>query len=220
MGFLKIMIIAIPLQKQSYYTELLFCLRSIEKYILNPKILIIGDFIPDWLTNVTQICVADIHGRKQLSIRKKILAALEYSKEILFMSDDVYLLKPYEKKYYSSGTLKQIGESGSKPLVKQLEALSKPIKNYDVHCPIIYKQDFKEVSKLFSSDCIIKSFYGNYLELPSVEMWDYKVNKKMSVEEIKKHISLRPYFSTGITGLQYALPVLEELFKNKSQFEL
>jgi hypothetical protein len=212
------MTVMIPLQPQVDYTELKFTLRSIEKW--TGVVIIVGEDLPEWITNVTRIEVSDIKGKKQLSIRKKIISALEYRPEFLFLSDDVYLLSEPKRVFYSSGTLKQIGEGGSKPLQAQLEKLNKPTKCFDVHCPIFYEREKFKALECFTSECIIKSAYGNFHEVESINMPDFKINHKMTPAEIKQAIKDRPYFSTGPQGLKYALPVLQELFSNKSKFEL
>ena len=102
------MIVCYPLTTQLDYTELRYSLRSIEKYLQDvEEVIIVGDNLPDWINNVTQIILPDIKGKKQLSIRRKILAALNYTDEILFMNDDVYFLKPSNDfPYYYHGYLK------------------------------------------------------------------------------------------------------------------
>jgi hypothetical protein len=208
----------IPLFAQSDYTELRYVLRSVEKWA--DEVIIVGSEIPEWIKNITWIEVSDIKHKKQLSIRKKIISALEYKPEILFISDDVYLLQEPKKVFYSSGTIKQVGESGARPLQGQLEAMNKPIKCFDVHSCIWYEREKFKALEVFTSDCILKSAYGNFHEVESVNMPDFKVNGKMTVEEIKSIIKNRPYFSTGPQGLKYALPVLQELWPVKSKFEL
>lgn len=214
------MICFYPLYPQQDYTELRFSLRSVEKYLKPKEVVIAGVYIPDWLINVTQLRIADRPGRKQLNIRRKIYAGLTYAKEILFLSDDVYLLKPYQQVYYSSGLLKKQGESGARIAEDVLRKVGKTEKTFDVHSPIFYQQDFKEIMQVFPAGSVIKSAYGNYKEVESVEMWDCKVDKKMKPEEIYSWIQDRPYFSTGHQGISSALPVLQELFPNKSKYEL
>lgn len=209
-----------PLSEQADYTELKYSLRSIDKYFPGKEVIIVGHNLPEWITGVTQIHVKDIPGRKQLNIRIKILAALEYSKEIFFLSDDVYLLKEAEQKYYFDRLLSNIGEGGAKPLSDQLKALNKPTNCWDVHCPIIYERNKFRALEVFTGECIIKSMYSNFHEICGEYMPDFKVNRKMSVEDIKLAISDRPYFSTGPSGLIYCLPVLNELFPLKSKYEL
>lgn len=209
-----------PLYPQSDYTELRFSLRSFEKYLKPTEVIIGGVHLPEWITNVTQIKIKDLPGRKQLNIRRKIYAGLTYTTEFLFSSDDVYLLKPYKLAYYSSGTLKKQGESGARICEEKLRQLGKPEKIYDVHCPIFYRQDFKTVMENFPAGSVIKSAYGNFLELDSGPMWDCKVDKKIDADKIKNWIAERPYFSTGPAGLSSAFPILQELFPKKSKYEL
>lgn len=208
----------IPLKPQDDYTELKFTLRSIQKWA--DEVIIVGEDLPLWAKNVTWLPIKDIPGRKQLSIRKKIISALQYKSEFLHLADDVYLLTEPKKIFYSSGSIKNRGESGSRPLQAQLEAIGKPIKDYDVHCCIYYEREKFKALEVFQAECIIKSAYGNFHELESTAMPDFKINSKMTPEEIKGAIKNRPYFSTGPQGLKYALPVLAELFPLKSKFEL
>lgn len=215
------MTVAYPLTVQPDYTELKFSLRSIEKYLTKPfKVLIIGNHVPDWLTNVTQIQIPDVPGRKQLSIRIKILAALEYAKEILFMNDDVYLLHPGCFPYYFHGELKNYSEPGSKALYEQLVKSGKPAKHFDGHYPLFYNRDFKEMSKNFSGDCIIKSMYCNYMGIEGTFAPDCKLIKATKPELVREFIKDKSCFSTGVFSLSGALPVLNELYPNKSKFEI
>lgn len=223
-------VIMYPLQVQLDYTELKFSLRSLEKYIQEPfEVVIIGEILPGWITNITHLKLKDIPGRKQLSIRRKILAGLEYSDEVFFMNDDIYLLNPANTAnypFYYSGDLSTIGETGGRLLMDQLKAQNKPILHYDIHTPIIYERaKFKEL-EVFGADCIIKSMYCNYHEIEGRYCVDMKYNKKQDSESIKQEIrhwmwvNDQPCFSTGPQGLLSVLPVLENLFPNKSKYEL
>jgi hypothetical protein len=212
-----------PLANQLDYIELRFSLRSVEKYISEPiEVVIVSEMLPDWITNITHLRLKDIPGRKQLSIRRKILAGLEYSKEVFFMNDDIYLLKPTDTKdypYYFSGDLSKIGEGGARPLMNQLQAQGKPKKHFDIHVPIIYESAKFKALEGFGADCIIKSMYCNYHEIEGIDLPDFKINKKTPVTEIMERIKSEPCFSTGPQGLQSALPVLEKLYLNKSKYE-
>lgn len=218
------MVIMYPLQSQNDYTELLFSLRSIEKYFSKPKeIIIVGDRIPDWLTNVTVITVGDIVGRKQLTIKKKIIASLRIAEKIFFMNDDVYLLEEtdgYSYPYYFMGSLSMVGESGARPLQDQLKKMKKPEKNFDIHQPLVYDQRFIEVFEKFPPDVIIKSCYCNFLNIEGIPYLDFKINKKMNQREIEMTLLHRNYFSTGPVGLGSAIPVLQKLFPDKSKYEV
>ena len=213
------MIAAYPLKKQSDYTELKYSLRSIALYLQPTEVIIIGDKIPDWIDNVTWIKLGDVVSQANLSVRWKTIAALEYTNEILHMNDDIYLLKPYEPVYYSSGTLHGKGESGAKQLMKELQTINKPIK-YFGHYPAVYRNDFIPVLSNFSSDCVTKSAYLNYLEVDSIEVPDCKIITAMKEDMIYKFISDKPCFSSGAHSLKSCLPVLQKLFPGKSKYEV
>jgi hypothetical protein len=217
------MVICYPLQNQNDYIELKYSLRSL-KFLTEPfEVVIVGDKIPDWITSITQIKLPDIPGQKQISIKRKILAALEYSQTIFFMNDDIFLMKPTDPNsypYYWSGKLKAIRESGTKPLQTALEAVKKPIKHFDVHTPIIYDQRFKEIAEKYPQHTIIKSMYSNHLEIEGTEMTDCKILKEGSQEAIKQRINGSPCFSSSAGGLKSTLKVLRELFPYKSKYEL
>ena len=218
------MFIVYPLQAQYDYTELLFSLRSVEKYFTPPyEVVVVGDKIPEWLTNVTQICVPDILGRKQLTIKKKIYAALEvYPTDHFFMNDDVYLLEETDGKYpyFYQGMLTTVGESGARPLLNELTKMGKPIKNFDLHQPLIYDYRFKDVFANFPSEVIVKSCYCNFLGIDGEYYPDLKINRKIERADIEAAIKGRKYFSSGPSGLGYVIPVLQTLFPKKSNFEL
>lgn len=200
----------------------MFSLRSVEKFVTPPyEILLVASQIPDWITGVTQMAVQDISGKKQLSIRRKILAALEYAEEIFFMNDDIYLLEPMNTiPFYYSGNLKNYSESGSKPLQKQLEAMGKPAKHFDIHYPIIYGQDFKKVSENFTDNVILKSMYCNFMEIEGNEILDCKLVKDTKPEMIKEFVKNKPCLSTGTLSLKSAIPFLKEMLPFKSKFEI
>lgn len=218
------MVVAIPLATQTQYSELKYALRSIEKNLPEMEVVIIGAHIPDWLHNITQIIIPDIPGRKQLTIRRKIFAALTYSDRILFSNDDIYFLKPVNPEtlpYYTKTiTLTKETEGGVRPLRKTLEAMGKPINHYDCHYPIVYERTKFCELEMFPADCIIKSMYGNYHELPPEPIQDCKIDRKATPEMIRSMVKYFPCLSTGPIGLPSVLKVLEEIFPNKSKYEL
>lgn len=214
------MTVAYPLKKQSDYTELRYSLRSIALYLQPKEVLIIGEKLPDWINNVTWIYLPDIVSKKQLTIKYKTLAALQYSKQVLQMNDDVYLLSPYVPGYYYHGDLKSVGESGAKPLLKELEKLNKPTKNYDGHYPISYDNRFTEVFSNFNEDVIVKSAYCNYLGIDGEFVPDNKIITINKQDEIRKFVDGRSSFSTGSYSFESCKFILQELFPNKSVYEL
>lgn len=211
--------IAYPLTSQKDYTELKYSLRSVERYLSRSEVLIIGETLPDWITNVTWIRLPDVSGRKQISVRRKIYAALEYANEVLFMNDDIYFLKTINPPYYFNGDLKKYTFSGSAQLQKELKALGKPTKNFDLHYPIVFREDFKEVMENFSGDCLIRSAYCNYLEIEGEPIGDCKILQKPKEGTIENMVNTRPCLSTGTYSFTHCLPTLKNLFPHKSRFE-
>jgi len=213
--------IVYPLTKQIDYTELRYSLRSIEKYLTPPfEVIIVGDTMPDWINNVTQIELADVKGQPNFSVRRKVLAALEYAEEFLFMNDDIYLLQPDDFKVtYYSGDLKTKGESGAKSLLKQLEKEWR-YGLYFGHYPAIYKRDFIEIIQRFTNDVPTKSAYLNCTQAQCISIPDCKIMTAKKPEYIREFIKDKPCFSTGVYSIKGALPVLQELFPDKSKFEI
>lgn len=218
------MVIVYPLQTQADYTELLFSLRSIEKFFIPPyEVVIVGERLPDWITNVTQIIIPDLPGRKQFNIKRKIYSALEYSNPIFFMNDDVFLLEVtdgYSYPYYYQGNLQNQGEAGARPLLTNLLRLKKDIKNFDIHQPLVYDYQFKDVFVNFPSDVIVKSCYCNYLNIPGEAHVDLKINKAVAPLDVERMIQGRKYFSTGPSGIGSCVTFLRNLFPDKSKFEI
>lgn len=215
------MTVVYPLASQSDYTELKFSLRSIDTYLSKPfEVVVIGEKIPDWLNNVTWIELPDVPNKKQLSVRRKILAALELSDDILFMNDDFYFLKPSDIPYYSNGALKTYSYSGSKQLQVRLAELKKPAKHFDLHYPIVFKKDFVNIIENFPADCLIRSAYCNWLGIEGEQVSDCKFLRAPKPEVIQQAIQSKPFISTGEHSIKSILPTLLELFPQKSYFEL
>jgi len=211
------MTIAYPLKSQSDYSELRYSLRSIERFYRGNEVVIIGSKLPDWIDNVTWIRVEDIPNRKQLTIKYKILAALEYTDEIYFMNDDVFLLEPPTFKYYYHGDLASVGESGARPLLKQLQSFGKTTKNFDGHYNLVYRKDFKNVMEHFAHDVIVKSAYCNYLGIEGELIPDNKIISKKT--DVKAFMQDRNSISTGVSSWGIVQPVIAEIFKGKSMYE-
>lgn len=211
-----------PLTTQIDHTELMYSLRSVEAHLTGvDEVIVAGVSLPDWLTGVTQLEVSDVPGRKQLSIRKKIIAGLSYTDQFLFMNDDVFFVQDVtEFPYYWHGLLKPYSESGARPLEKKLVELKKPTKLFDGHYPLIYDQKFKQASEYFPADCIIKSMYCNFYEVEGEFIPDCKLLRPMKKQETYNFIADKPCFSTGLTTIQSAVLVLQELFPNKSKYEV
>lgn len=216
------MTIAYPLKSQKDYTELLYSLRSIEKHITPPyEIVIIGDTLPDWITNVTWINIPEIKTSKHLSVKRKILAALSQGEDIFYMNDDIYLLQDTDMNfpYYFNGDLKSNSYTGSKQLQLDLKAMGKPTKCFELHYPMVFKSDFTQIIQNFHPDTMIRSAYCNYLGIEGEQLGDCKFINSPKKDQLDKKLSL-PCISTGAHSLPGVLPVLREMFPMKSKFEI
>lgn len=217
------MVVAIPLKASNDYTELRFCLRSIDKFVQPDEVLIIGSDLPDWCVNVTWLQMPDVTNRKQLTIKVKIMAALHYAEQInepgvLWFHDDVFALKLYEPVDYWAGSLRNVGESGAKPLLTALQAQGKAILNYDCHTPIWYdKAKFGAVLQ-FHSDCIIKSAYCNWWEVGGIETTDCKIHSKY--QDVRRFIDGRPYLSTSNSSIGWCVDELNRRFPIPCRYEI
>lgn len=211
-----------PLTNQNDYTELKFSLRSVEKFVKQPfKVIIVGDKIPAWITGVTVIGLADVKSNKLLSVRRKILVALEYAKqEIVFFNDDFYLMDETDFPYYFDGDLRKCVNNGSKNLQAKLKELKLPIKHFDLHYPIIYDTDFKELIQAFPVDCLNRSAYCNAKQIAGQQNTDRKFLKEASKEVIKIVLNRKLPFSSGANSLSSLIPFLNQLYPDKSKFEL
>lgn len=212
-----------PLKEQEDYTELMYSLRSIDKFLPGDnEIIIVGGQIPVWLTGVTWVGLNDVKHKKQLSIKRKIIAGLEYTGEpSLVINDDSFLLREQtEFPFYYEGDLMKYSESGSVPLRKQLQGYGCDIKNFDIHYPIIYGTDFKDICSLFPADCIIKSMYCNYKHIEGIEKRDCKLKHSVKPDQIRLFIRELPSFNVGALSFKSAIPVLQELFPKKCRYEI
>lgn len=212
-----------PLTDQKDYTELNFSLRSLEKFLVSDfEVIIVGEKLPDWITNVTQISLPN-NGTKHTSVRRKIIAALQVSQApIFYMNDDFYLTREMEPEYfpyYTSGKMDKMAESGTHCAVKTLKEMGRQTRYYG-HYPCVINPDFPDVISNFGADCLNKSTYCNYIDPPVVEIADCKINSQMSDSQVKAFIKPRPSFSTGTYGLKSCLPVLGQMFPNPSKFEI
>ena len=219
------MTVMYPLQEQDDNTELLYSLRSLEQFYPGDyEVVIVGSKLPGWITGITQIDLPDIRGRKQLTIKSKILAALAYTPEIFFMNDDVFLTKDTiaeDHPYYFYGDLKHYTEGGARPLWDRLTEYNLPTKHFDLHYPLVYRRDlFVEAVEKFQPDTIVKSMYCNYHMIKGYQFYDCKFVRQERDMVMRDFAKSRPAFSTGVFSLKNAVPFLRDLYPNKSKYEI
>jgi len=227
--------IVIPLGSGSRHNnrELVYALRSFEKFLNGiTNVVIVGE-CPAFLHNIIHIPLND-SSHKQANIRSKILAACadeRVTDNFCFLNDDVFLLQPLDINnipYWHYGDLSAYSEKGRQELIEELKWRNLPTKRFDLHQPIIYnKAKFIEAVSGFNDKCILKSLYCNYWKIEGEEMIDMKVKHPHSYEWIKQNIPGRIFFSVGenaetnTSGFNPSMiRFLEEMFPNKSKYEL
>jgi hypothetical protein len=231
--------IVIPLNDGSRLQdiELRYCLRSIEKHLEGfNKIILVGER-PEWIQNVHHIQFHEnkSNHKRAENIHGKIQRALKFiSGDFLFFNDDHFLLKDIDADlfpYYHRGVVRTEGIMvTNQPQYIQTTntqiLFNKPVIDFDVHCPIIYnKQRFGRIfDHLVWPDYgfLIKSTYCNKLNIEGISCTDLKFKGAMERYHILDCIAGREWFSVGDRTLQGGdmLKVLEELYPNKSYFEL
>jgi hypothetical protein len=211
--------------------ELKYALRSIEKNLKGVKNIIIVGEKPSFLSDeIIHIPLNDC-GRKQLSIKRKIEAAIKderCTETFLFSNDDIFQLKKQRidtYPYYYSGDLPTVREKGARHTENRLKQLNKPTKQFDCHFPILYtKEGFKEAMSAFdwaNEDHLIKSSYANYHEIKGTEIKDLKISTHLNYQRIKQEIEGRPCYSIGdYCDFHEMLKVWNELFPEPSKYEL
>lgn len=223
--------IVIPYKKDKHNgLELMYALRSIEKYLTGwDDIVIVGDR-PTWITNQIWINASDHDRRKQFSIKEKLIKGTYEREEFIYWNDDHFLLKPLdvqEFEYWYAGDLKEVVHKARGgyysvmfDTIKELERRGATTFHYDIHVPIKMKNYF--LSNLtYQTELCLKSMYCNLLNLTPTYMQDCKIDFPLSVNTIKQRIKDRLFFSIGETGMQPdMLEVLNELYPTKSKFEL
>jgi hypothetical protein len=237
--------IMIPLGSGSKHAdiELKYCLRSIEKYLFKYRDVYIVGQLPAWpIQNIIHIPAED-NNQKEVNIKNKILAACAEKKlteHFLFMNDDHFFLHntvASEYPYYHKGTLtdslsrrieKGWTEGYYLTLQNTCRALQKeqlPINNFDIHTPVLYhKLDFVTIAKRYNWDVemslAIKSIYCNSKKINGQRLYDCRINKALTLQEITAKFGNRNVFSVGDDGLsETMIQFLDNRFPTKSRYE-
>ncbi|HVZ97972.1 MAG TPA: hypothetical protein VG847_13915 [Chitinophagaceae bacterium] len=221
------MLIAIP-YKNFPGPELRYCLRSIEKFIDEPEILIIGDK-PEWLQNVRHIPFQDNKELqfKERNIFQKLLLIKE---DFLFFNDDHFLLTHFDPSVYHysgslSGRIKSyLPANDVRKTVENTLKIFGDIDNYYRHGPIFCRYDI--IVKLKTLDWnkpwgyCIKSAHCFLADIKGTQYSDLKIRQMCSFADIKKITEDREYFSTGDNAMGEGMKAfLEFTYPDKSRFE-
>lgn len=228
--------IVIPLKKQSGYTELKYCLRSIEQFIPDHGNIFIVGYLPNTIHNVIHIPGFDAEDRKfkEKNICNKILLACKdprVSDDFIYFNDDQYLLADFENKYYYVGLLADAKyhlhswESHLKAITNTLNLFSTGF-NFDNHAPIVYnKQIFIKTMKLVKWTKPwgygIKSVYCNINKIEGEFCYDAKLDTIPEKNTLAELIAVnKKWFSTSNRAINdTVIEFLESLYPNPSYYE-
>lgn len=208
--------------------EIRFSLRSVEKHLKGfLDVWVVGER-PDFLRNVNHIPAPDPYDVPDRNIMEKIKKACEnpgVSDPFLFFNDDHYLLADYQAEefpyYYDMPLQEKIAKRGMdnygqrmQNSMKHLQRLGKPIKNFDIHTPILYqKQAFLDnvcsLDWTITQGYVIKSLYANSLNIDGAYLKDCKHNYPVDT----------PLYSTFPKVPANIQKFLLEKFPNPSKFE-
>lgn len=212
--------------------ELIYCIRSIRKYLTGwGKIYIIGAEPPDEVKNSIDVLwypVDDQGFNKEDNIRRKIEFACntpEISDNFFFANDDYVFLKSLDVQqlpFYYSGDLDLIYKRKRKPghykaaiqnTIDELEKKMYALYHFDIHVPIIYnKKLFPFVMAKYpwsktKSGFIIKSLYCNTLMIQGVEMQDMMIGYGCTdfgqIEEMIKDRFVFAYNDSGANEVMF-----------------
>lgn len=195
--------------------ELQYSLASARKYIKHENIYIIGAD-PGFAHGAIHIPMEDEGKGKEDSIRLKIERACaipELSDDFLFINDDHFFTKPIPDPlpyYYDSNLMmahKLKRKNGWYKIALENTYLAlgirdMTIRNYDIHCPIVYnKRLFPEVMRQYDwnlrAGFVIKSLYCNTLGVEGHPMCDNKIFQQYENPfELEQQIGNRWVFST------------------------
>jgi len=173
------------LQRAANWKEIIFSIRSIEKYYQGKfHIFIIGDLPPainaNKITFIPSSCIANKDGSQPIDIVKKlnkVIADKRINENFVWMNDDIYFMNPvfYEDIAILKAieNLDLIRKSVKTPYrdnlwntYNVLKSNNCPVWNYGTHLPFVYnKKNMKlliEKFNLAKNPLLISSLYHNY----------------------------------------------------------
>jgi len=232
--------ILIPLGNGSAWdnNELRYALRSLEKYGFNfDRLFIIGER-PSFLKDYVHIPYSESKC-SALNVLGKIIKAFEksdISENVFFTNDDIFLTEFTDCGNYPYLWRRElepkprVENSYWQGLTRTREILigrNLPIKDFSLHCPIIFKKAQFLALKPFWQELIdkgqpvgVRALYGNALKIEGIQQPDLKFRKEISVREFEEKIKGRSFFSigNGVLTPQFKKK-LEEMYPQKSRWE-
>jgi hypothetical protein len=227
--------IVIPLGSRSYknYTELRYCLRSLEKHLKGMgNVYVIGE-CPNWISGVYHLNGEDDARNRfrDKNILNKMITACKdewITSDFIMVHDDHYLLQDIQAKafpYVHHGPINIAGGQYGYTKQNTIGILGN-INDHDSHCPILFnKKKFLNTvptvdwSKWYGY--LIKTLYCVMNEIQAEYYPDLKIRWADTADEIKRMIEGRKWFSIGDRCFDNGavMAVLQELYPNKSKYE-
>lgn len=212
-------------------SEIMYCLRGIEKYLSGFKnIYIIGDKPKSVPCNIISVPFENELRRsyKERNIYLKLLWAVEseeVSDPFLFFNDDHFLLSNSEASRFPNyyGRWPKSRDDVYGETMRNTRELLPDAEFYDVHCPLlIHKKRF--IEKVARADWekkngyCLKTLYAHGLEGQHYE--DLKIYYQYPMNDLRRMIAGRKWFSAddGARGPEM-LELLEGLYPNKNVYE-
>lgn len=227
--------VVIPLGNRSYknYTELRYCLRSLEKYLKGMgNVYVIGE-CPDWLQGITNIPAEDDKRnrfRDRNIVNKMIIACKDdrITSDFLMAHDDHFLLQPITAKsfpYVYHGPINIAGGQYGYTKKNTIGILGN-VNDHDSHCPILFNKK-KFLNSVPTVDWnkwygyLVKTLYCVMNEIEAEYYPDLKIRWADTADEIRQMFEGRKWFSIGdrCWGNGQMAEVLQELYPNKSMYE-
>ena len=218
--------------------EIKYSLRSLEMYGKNIKDVYICGNKPYFVNNKIKWVEAYDIGYASVNHWFKVRKFFKNTDvdKVLYMMDDIFFTKEFDAEnypYYIRGNLvnAEKGEPSYSICLSNtkevLEGMNKPIKNFEVHCPIIYeKNKFLDLTDIFNSlrkqyqyFVGVRSLYANYYNIDGIRTDDVKIRSK-NYHKKDKLMNTLDCFSISDEIIKMGMDkILEEKYPNKSRFE-
>lgn len=234
--------LVIPLGKGSKHNnlELLYCLRSIEKYLTNyGQLFIVGQF-PDFLNSeAIHIEQPFVSGNPARNIAMNMLEACRderLSERFLMINDDYFFTAPTDAATYPtyhkgdlSNTVRNNVTDYRKHLtttIKHLQELGLTTTDYDVHYPTTFKKqklkDLIERTDFYRSfGFILKSLYFNTYPTEAIQRTDCKQLQIKTLEQWQAYVKTTEVFSIADTCINPTFKdFMAETYPEKSKWEI
>lgn len=215
--------------------ELMYSLRSVDKYIKDYKRIFITGTCPEYIDKDKVIFLPERDiGFPMSNHWWKVYKTIQKGKisrnKFALMYDDIFFVKPTKLENYPFYQRGLLGESNTgsnsyrlwlENTRKYLLENNKPIFDYELHVPCVYKtKEFLELpiseNDFNFKDKAVRSTYANMFLKNQPYRKDIKLRGNERVDEV---IGDYDCFSVGDDTFKNALEYLEKEFPNKSRWE-